>query len=54
AQAVLDVRLTGRDAVRAVGRIAAVSPVMVVVDDTGTVVGMLRASHVIEALRAGT
>jgi Zn-dependent protease len=43
--------LTGRVAVQAVGRAARYSPVMVVVDAEGRVVGLLRAQDVIAAVR---
>ncbi|MBX9245369.1 hypothetical protein ICW40_11190, partial [Actinotalea ferrariae] len=50
AQCVVDARLAGADALRAVATAAASSPVLVVVD-AGDVLGLLHARDVVAALR---
>jgi len=54
AGASIDAALTGADAVRAVGEVARLSPVMAVRGPDGAVVGLLRYTDVVAALRGAT
>lgn len=54
AGATVDAALTGAEAVRAVGEVARLSPVMVVRGPSGEVVGLLRYADVVAAIRGGS